>query len=259
MNYVMSDIHGHYSWFKAMLERINFSNNDHLYILGDVLDKGEDSASLIVDILNDSRITLLLGNHEKMFLDSFESSYEEWVWLMENGGFQTMQQFGHKGINIKSLKHSLEKLPVQLFIEINGKKFCLVHAKPVLPRVTNEMLYNKESEMFPISYHMENLSQMEIETALWSRALSFESTTTIPMIEEYIGKEATLIIGHTPVLYCEYANNHKFNNQIAHLYNGRVINIDCGCAGDYNLGCLRLEDMKEFYIPEQVYEEVPIP
>ena len=33
--YVMSDIHGNYRAYKAMLEKINFNREDMLYILGD--------------------------------------------------------------------------------------------------------------------------------------------------------------------------------------------------------------------------------
>ena len=34
--YVMSDIHGNYRAYKAMLEKINFNREDMLYILGDI-------------------------------------------------------------------------------------------------------------------------------------------------------------------------------------------------------------------------------
>ena len=41
--YVMSDIHGNYRAYKAMLEKINFNREDMLYILGDILDRGPKS------------------------------------------------------------------------------------------------------------------------------------------------------------------------------------------------------------------------
>ena len=38
----MSDLHGCYYKYIKMLEKINFSNNDTLYILGDIFDRGPD-------------------------------------------------------------------------------------------------------------------------------------------------------------------------------------------------------------------------
>ena len=39
MIYCMSDIHGELDRFKAMLDLINFSSDDTLYIIGDVIDR----------------------------------------------------------------------------------------------------------------------------------------------------------------------------------------------------------------------------
>ena len=38
--YVLSDIHGEYAMLRKMLEKINFSDQDTLYVLGDVIDRG---------------------------------------------------------------------------------------------------------------------------------------------------------------------------------------------------------------------------
>ena len=42
MIYVMSDLHGCYEKYRAMLETIRFAEEDALYVLGDVLDRGPD-------------------------------------------------------------------------------------------------------------------------------------------------------------------------------------------------------------------------
>lgn len=51
VKYVMSDIHGNYKKFRLMLERIDFKEEDTLYILGDVIDRGTKGLS-ILDYLN---------------------------------------------------------------------------------------------------------------------------------------------------------------------------------------------------------------
>lgn len=40
MHYVVSDIHGYYDRYLKLLEVINFTDDDTLYILGDIVDRG---------------------------------------------------------------------------------------------------------------------------------------------------------------------------------------------------------------------------
>jgi len=47
MTYVMSDLHGKYEKFLQMLDTIHFSDDDDLYILGDVVDRGPQSVELL--------------------------------------------------------------------------------------------------------------------------------------------------------------------------------------------------------------------
>ena len=39
MIYIMSDIHGGWNEYRDILEQIQFSDNDHLYMLGDAIDR----------------------------------------------------------------------------------------------------------------------------------------------------------------------------------------------------------------------------
>ena len=50
MTYVMSDIHGNYQKFKAMLSEISFKEEDVLYLLGNLVDFGDASMELIEDL-----------------------------------------------------------------------------------------------------------------------------------------------------------------------------------------------------------------
>ena len=49
MIYAMSDLHGCYDKYTKMLEKINFSDNDTLYILGDIVDRGPDGIKIWQD------------------------------------------------------------------------------------------------------------------------------------------------------------------------------------------------------------------
>ena len=52
MIYVLSDLHGMYDKFIQMLELIQFSSSDQLYILGDVVDRGKNSIKCLQYIMS---------------------------------------------------------------------------------------------------------------------------------------------------------------------------------------------------------------
>lgn len=73
----MSDIHG-YSFEKTLmlLKQSGFTANDYLYILGDVIDRGDDGIKMIQWMMEQSNVELILGNHEAMLL-SCDFIFEE--------------------------------------------------------------------------------------------------------------------------------------------------------------------------------------
>ena len=66
--YVMSDIHGEIDRYHKMLELINFSSDDQLYIIGDVIDRGADGVSILLEIIDKGNVHFIIGNHEDMML-----------------------------------------------------------------------------------------------------------------------------------------------------------------------------------------------
>ena len=64
MLYVLSDIHGHYEAYRAILEAIRFSSRDVLYVLGDVIDRGPDGIRILQDMMVRPNVVPILGNHE---------------------------------------------------------------------------------------------------------------------------------------------------------------------------------------------------
>ena len=70
MHYVMSDIHGNKEAFDTMLSLIDLKPEDHLYILGDVIDRGAHGIELLQQIRAMQNCTLLLGNHEYMMINA---------------------------------------------------------------------------------------------------------------------------------------------------------------------------------------------
>ena len=68
MIYVCSDIHGKFGKYKRLLEKINLTDNDTLYILGDVVDRGKDGMKILLDIADRENVILVRGNHDDLAL-----------------------------------------------------------------------------------------------------------------------------------------------------------------------------------------------
>ena len=68
MHYVMSDLHGCYQEYREALEKINFNEQDTLYVLGDVVDRGPEPIKLLQNMMLRPNVLPIIGNHEYMAL-----------------------------------------------------------------------------------------------------------------------------------------------------------------------------------------------
>jgi serine/threonine protein phosphatase 1 len=104
-------------------------------------------------------------------------------------------------------------------------KYILVHAgiDPFIS-MTNSMMIS------------EFMVMQSYDALLWDRSEAFFRS---PALSKY-----TVIFGHTPTHYITNIRNPMV------IWNGMgKIGIDCGvCFRGGQLGCLRLDDMKEFYV-----------
>ena len=110
MTYCMSDLHGEKDLFDKMLEKIQFSSLDHLYILGDVIDRGPHGVEL-------------LGLHQEI------GARELW---RQNGGMSTYRTLLYRRTSRDrhQILRFLAGLPDHLDITVNEQKFHLVHGCP---------------------------------------------------------------------------------------------------------------------------------
>lgn len=218
--YAMSDIHGCYDKFKSMLELINFTNDDELYIVGDIFDRGEKPLKILDYILGHKNIHLIKGNHELMFEDYFvNGDIQLWYY---NGGQSTHEEIiSREWYYEEQLYNYIRKLP---FIKVVDK-FILVHAGLYLPSNLNDLTIE------------ELIDLQEEDICLWNRS---------NIGKERKFKDYTIICGHTPVQ--SITNNY---DDVKILHREGYVYIDCGCVfsnANGKLGCLRLDDIKEFYV-----------
>ena len=66
MTYAVSDIHGHYDKYSAMLRSMNLRPDDTLYVLGDAVDRGPEPMKVLTDMMSRPNVIPILGNHEFM-------------------------------------------------------------------------------------------------------------------------------------------------------------------------------------------------
>ena len=64
MIYVMSDIHGRYSRYRSVMIQIRLRKTDHLYVLGDCIDRNPFGFPTLKELYRKPNVTVLLGNHE---------------------------------------------------------------------------------------------------------------------------------------------------------------------------------------------------
>jgi len=156
---------------EALIEKIDPIENDHLIFIGDYIDRGPDSKS-VVDVLlqlgNRCRCTFLRGNHEAMLLNYLD--YDEAELWQINGGDSTLASYSKEGwIDIPEEHVEFFRDTVYYHDEPD---FFFVHAG-LKPDLTI----------------LENLERYSSETFLWER-----SHLSAPEL----AWEKPIVCGHTP-------------------------------------------------------------
>lgn len=233
MTYAMSDIHGMYRKYKKMLELIELSDNDTLYIIGDVIDRGPEPIQILQDMMQRRNVIPILGNHEYMalnalwyirdFIDSDGSVTDESLefnkhyrlWQM-NACRTTMEGLGRLAVKQRrEVVRYIWNFKWHKTVNIGDMKFILVHAG--FENFSKDRPFN--------DYRPEEL--------VWCRHIPDE---------RYFEDENTYVVtGHTPV--------RKFTGKPYILHKNNNIFIDCGaCLNGGKLGCIRLDDLMEYYV-----------
>lgn len=231
--YVMSDVHGAYAALTEMLQCIQLSEDDVLYILGDVVDRGPQGVEILRLVMRTPNIRMILGNHEYMCCQFFGPDADETVirrWN-RNGNFTTLKGFDEVTPEEKQqILAFLRALPDEARVRVNGRDYILVHG--FIGDNTHDRVWNRP--------------KLEDQ----------------PPLEE----NESLIVGHTPV--CEYVcpgsdeDMYVYSRSLTErgdhfriLHAKGFTDIDC-CVGygmsAARLACLRLDDGREFYVkPEK--------
>ena len=71
----MSDLHGQFVLLQLMLNKIQFTDEDELYILGDIMDRGPNSIDIYYFVKAMPNVHMIKGNHEIMMRQSLAASF----------------------------------------------------------------------------------------------------------------------------------------------------------------------------------------
>ena len=225
MTYVLSDIHGCHEKFRALLEKMRVGETDTLYVLGDVVDRGDGGIRTLRELMGRKNAVVLRGNHDdtalkllyllrqdaanydpkqvqdlfaSWFSDGGEPTYREYLALAETEQNEVLT--------------FLNKLPVARELAVNGQRFWLSHTLPRKRRFLDPK---------PL------------------RTLDLISGS--PDYGEVYDPERIFVTGHTPTELIDEAYRGRIwkgNNHVA---------IDCGAVFGNPLGGTCLETGEEFY------------
>lgn len=232
MIYVMSDLHGCYDKYQAMLCEIGFRSTDVLYVLGDVIDRGPDGIRILQDMSMRPNVFPILGNHEfvasiclpwllqevtELNLSRLDETQvailNEWV---VDGGAVTIQGLARLAPEErKDIFEYIQEMELYAEVEIGGRSFVLTHAAPENFRPGKP------------------LDSYRLQDFLFGR----------PGEDTVYDPDRIFVFGHTPtMLLWEQKQNTIFRRD-------NIIDIDCGCVfPGGQLGCLCLDTMEEFYV-----------
>ncbi len=229
MRYVISDIHGCKEQYLQLLDKIQLSDQDHLYILGDVLDRGFDSIGVLQDIMKRKNVTFILGNHEYLFwyfvktlgfeLLNFQNEDEKRdfrLWI-KDGGLSTLNGFLDLPVTMKKqIFEFISNAKAYEVLENDGKNYILVHA---------------------------GIADFKEEKPLEKyRCLDF-ICERIDYSKRYYKDENTFIIsGHTPTSFLRTDRKpevFRMNDHIA---------IDCGCVYGGKIAAYCIETGETIYV-----------
>ena len=230
MVYAVSDLHGCYDKFKKLLEMIRLTDDDVLYVLGGVVDRGTENIRLVTELAGRRNICTLMGNHDYIAalmmktygMDQREGNDALWdkpeaadvfeAWLSD-GGETTWKEFMQLDPAEKEVvQRFLQSRPLFAEIKVNGQIYHLSHTVP-------------ERSL------MQDPDRRSVSDFLFSS----------PEYDKVYFLDKILVTGHTPTGLIETASAgriYRKNNHIA---------IDCGAVFGNPLGCICLDTGEEFY------------
>lgn len=230
MIYVTADIHGYYKAFLHLLEEIRFSPADILYVIGDTIDKGPESFSVLKHIMAADNMELILGNHEEFMLEALKSQVygkrdfiDMDLWF-KHGGEETYKEYMQMGP--QEQQQIFRFLSTRPLYKILGST-VLVHGG-IIPK---KKIYSCWEEL---------LKEQDRKTLLWTK----EEFLTKPF---EINLDGRVIFGHTPTSEIQRVRGEPQTPGVI-WKEGKRLGIDGGYLFGGRLIAVCLDNDKIYYV-----------
>lgn len=232
--FVVSDIHGHYTFVKDALNEAGFDNDnpEHLLICcGDYFDRGRENLDVLKFFERLKHKVLIRGNHEDLLLKLLQTGKvlpHNYI----NGTMQTLTEFfGKYSIN-----------PIDDSIDFSGKTRMVDRVCEFIDETVN--YFETENYVFVHGWLPEKIKASEELQRVNDNA--WEQARWIKWTEKYDGDrplaEKTLICGHMPTFYAKKFDKDRDNNNSDIFYGNGLIAIDAGTFDSKRVNVLVLED-----------------
>lgn len=234
MKYIVSDIHGCFDQYRALLEEIHFSEEDELYVLGDVVDRGPEPIKVLQDMMERPNVIFILGNHDfamyslmrTLAVEITEENYDKQLtadimrdynlWLMD-GGSVTAERFRKLSpAEMADILDYIAGASLYEVIEYNGKEYRLVHAG------ISDFAPEKGLEEYELYNFLE-------ERADYSKRY-------------YPQENIFLVTGHTPTVLIDGWGKPEVYRAHGHIA------LDCACVAGGKLAAFCVETEEVIYV-----------
>lgn len=135
--YVIGDIHNSLTKLDKMIEMISPSMQDHIYLLGDLFDRGgsePDPVGVFFKVSGlKTKVTWIRGNHDQLLADYIYLYYGT-----PEKKRRSMQQYRYNSFNLMkerlvevdmlNLADVIMKMPLQVELEVDSTKYLFAHA-----------------------------------------------------------------------------------------------------------------------------------
>lgn len=234
----IGDIHGDLEQLQALWSRLpELTADDHVVFLGDYVDRGPDSRGVVEFVRKlpertAASVVALMGNHEQMLVDAYESGKCDSLQPPSNGVLATYRSFTGE---------TEETTPRLLNLMLNVREWLPVD---VYEWMKSLPLWHEDE--WAIYVH----AGLEGEGKVWFHPEKSDEMTLLWMREPdfwtgYTGKR--IVFGHTVTVYlpCDHLNfvEKVFDDKSDVWFRNDLIGIDTGCGKGGFLSAIELPDL----------------
>ncbi|HKY92211.1 MAG TPA: metallophosphoesterase [Nevskiaceae bacterium] len=167
-DFVVGDLHGQMDLLDRALSLVRFSpRRDRLIALGDLVDRGPDSAALLELLTAESWFTSVRGNHDAMMQESARDWRVRMVWDQNDNDWSYELPPG----KLEGLADIVDGMPIAIELPLrDGRKVGLIHAEVGIGRRWDDL---KDLHAPHVADVVDLRGATDAAAALWGRRRAF--------------------------------------------------------------------------------------